>query len=173
MVSQSAHSGVTRFGAAALLAGDIVVAGLAPLWDTYFKQSDKALETGAAVIAVATFLGVWLLQRHAAAGHHARNSMRDGIAAAFVVTYLVIVAWAAFFSYYPIPPSEAGANTPQTVQLPPLTQALIGNFTVLTGVVVGGYFGADAVKQVTLINAQRRQSADSESGGVESVDDSS
>ena len=166
MVRPSSRSGFFRSGAVALFAGDVLVAGLAPLWDYFFKQSDKALMTGAAVIAVSTFLGVWLLQRHEAAGHHARNSMRDGIAAAFVVTYLVIVAWAAFFSYYPIAPSEAGAHPPPPLQLPPLTQALIGNFTILTGVVVGGYFGADAVKQVTLINAQGRQTGNV-SGGDE------
>jgi hypothetical protein len=172
MVRPSSRSGFITSGAVALFTGDVLVAGLAPLWDYYFKQSDKALETGAAVIAVSTFLGVWLLQRREAAGHHARNSMRDGIAAAFVVTYLVIVAWAAFFSYYPIAPSEAGAHPPPPLQLPPLTQALIGNFTILTGVVVAGYFGADAVKQVTLINAQRRQSADNVSGGDEPPDGS-
>lgn len=133
-----------RWGAAILVAGDLVVAAGAPAWNYYVKDYNTPLEAGAAVIAVGTFLGVWLLQRHAGAGRDDRNSMRDAIAAAFVVTYLVIVGWAAF-----IKSSDDTA--------PPLTKDLVGNFTVLVGVVVGGYFGADAVKQVTLINAQRRQ----------------
>jgi hypothetical protein len=101
--------------------------------------------------------------------------MRDGIAAAFVVTYLVILGWAAFFNYYSSPPPNAAPNAPTSpalqAQLSPLTQALIGNFTVLTGVVVGGYFGADAVKQVTLMTAQRRRAPGSDSGD-EPLDDS-
>lgn len=132
-----------RWGAATLVVGDLVIAAGAPIWNRYVQPYNTPLEAGAAVIAVATFLGVWLLQRHGGAGRHDRNSMRDGIAAAFVVTYLVIVGWAAF--------SFLGQGET------PLTKDLVGNFTVLVGVVVGGYFGADTVKQVTLINAQRRQ----------------
>lgn len=134
-----------KFGTAILVVADVVVAAGAPLWDQYFTQSDTALQVGAAVIAVTTFLGVWLLQRHAGAGRHDKNSMRDGIAAAFVVTYLVIAGWAAFLI------------TSKDRTLSALAENLIPNFTVLTGIVVGGYFGADAVKQVTLINAQHRQ----------------
>lgn len=135
-----------RWGAVTLVVVDVVVAAGAPNWNYYIPQFNTPLEAGAAMIAVATFLGVWLLQRHGGAGRSDRNSMRDGIAASFVVTYLVIVGWAAFIKSY----------NDQSFQLP-LTKDLVGNFTVLVGVVVGGYFGADAVKQVTLINAQRRQ----------------
>ncbi|WP_102417562.1 hypothetical protein [Mycobacterium sp. 4858] len=136
-----------RWGAAMLVVVDVVVAAGAPLWDQYFTKSDAALQVGAAVIAVATFLGVWLLQRHAGAGRSDRNSMRDGIAAAFVVTYLVIAGWAAFLI------------TSEGRHLSALAENVVPNFTVLTGIVIGGYFGADAVKQVTLINAQRRDQA--------------
>ncbi len=73
--------------------------------------------------------------------------MRDGIAAAFVVTYLVIAGWAAFLI------------TSEGRHLSALAENVVPNFTVLTGIVIGGYFGADAVKQVTLINAQRRDQA--------------
>lgn len=132
-----------RWGAAMLVVGDVAVAAGAPLWNRYVPEFNTPLEAGAAVIAVATFLGVWLLQRHGGAGRDDRNSMRDGIAAAFVVTYLVIVGWAAFMR----------GQEAQT----PLALTVVPNFTVLTGVVVGGYFGADAIKQVALINARRRQ----------------
>lgn len=125
------------------MAGVVIVAAGAPAINYFVPHYNSPLEAGAAVIAVVTFLGVWLLQRHVGAGRYDRNSMRDGIAAAFVVTYLVIVSWAAFM------------RGEQAVT--PLAQAVIPNFTVLVGVVVGGYFGADAVKQVSLINARRRE----------------
>jgi hypothetical protein len=35
---------------------------------------------------------------------------------------------------------------------------VLPSFTVLTGVVVGGYFGADAIKQVTHIKAAQGRS---------------
>lgn len=69
--------------------------------------------------------------------------MRDAIAAAFVVTYLVIVGWATFFK--------------GDTERPELSKEVVGSFTVLVGVVIGGYFGADAIKQVTLINARSRE----------------
>lgn len=130
-------------GVAALVIGDLVVATGAPFLNKLFKGWNGPLEAAAAAIAVGTFLGVWLLQRHGGAGRHDRNSMRDAITAAFVVTYLVIVGWATF--------SALGND------VTPFTKDLVANFTLLVGVVVGGYFGADAVKQVTLINAERRQ----------------
>ncbi|OBI18361.1 hypothetical protein A5713_18035 [Mycobacterium sp. E2497] len=126
-----------------LLIGDVVVAAGAPFLNKRFEGWNGPLEAGAAVIAIGTFLGVWLLQRYRGAGRSDRNSMRDAIAAAFVATYLVIVGWATF--------SKLGGDQTQ------LARDLVTNFTVLVGVVVGGYFGADAIKQVTLINAQRRQ----------------
>jgi hypothetical protein len=160
----------------ALVLFDIVIAAGTP-WVNTVTDNDAILAGGAAVIAVATFLGVWLLQRDAAAGRYDRNSMRDGIAAAFVVTYLVIVSWSAFFAMTNANPSPSAnpapapifppaSNSAATPQLSPLTQAFIGNFTILTGVVVGGYFGADALKQVTQINARSRQQngADSSDG---------
>ncbi|WP_418001600.1 hypothetical protein ACNO8X_14805 [Mycobacterium sp. PDNC021] len=128
---------------AALVVGDLVIATGAPFLNKLFKGWNGPLEAAAAAIAVGTFLGVWLLQRHGGAGRHDRNSMRDAITAAFVVTYLVIVGWATF--------SALGND------VTPFTKDLVANFTLLVGVVVGGYFGADAVKQVTLINAERHQ----------------
>jgi hypothetical protein len=84
--------------------------------------------------------------------------MRDAIAAAFVVTYLVIVGWSAFFNYL--------TDVTQQSALSPLTSSLITNFTALTGVVVGSYFGADALKQITQINAMKgREQAAKKSGG--------
>jgi hypothetical protein len=78
----------------------------------------------------------WASRKIGEAGRDDRNSMRDGIAAAFVVTYLVIVGWKAFIKSY----------NDQSYQLQ-LTRDLVGNFTVLVGVVVGGYFGTDAVNR--------------------------
>jgi predicted MFS family arabinose efflux permease len=153
----------TRRAAEAMIGLDILVALGAPLWNYYFKQVDIPLQLGAAVIAVATFFGVWLLQRNEAAGRASRNSMRDAIAAAFVVTYLVIVGWSAFFNYL--------TDVTQQSALSPLTSSLITNFTALTGVVVGSYFGADALKQITQINAMKdREQAAKKSGGDATTD---
>lgn len=140
---QQRQDRLARWGAATLVAGDLVVAAGAPVWNRYVEPFNIPLESGAAVMAVGTFLGVWLLQRHAGAGRDERNSMRDAIAAAFVVTYLVIVGWATFFK--------------GDTERPELSKEVVGSFTVLVGVVIGGYFGADAIKQVTLINARSRE----------------
>ncbi|MFJ9370470.1 hypothetical protein ACIRRA_39445 [Nocardia sp. NPDC101769] len=118
----------------------IVVAAAAPLWDYFFSKKDAPLAGGAGVIAAATFFGVWLIQRKHAQGRANRNSMRDAIAAGFVVTYLALVAWAAFLNL--IGGRDGNALDPLTA-----------NFTVLTGVVVGGYFTADAAKQIAQIKA--------------------
>jgi hypothetical protein len=95
---------------------------------------------------------VWLIQRDSVYGREnsTRNPIRDAIAAAFVVTYLLIVGWTAFFHLY---------KQGQQYQLAPLTQTFVNNFTVLTGVVVGSYFGVDAVKQVAQIRGQQHKTS--------------
>ncbi|MGW5228475.1 hypothetical protein ACWEP5_26485 [Nocardia niigatensis] len=130
----------TAVGATILMTSVVVVAAAAPLWDYFFHTRDAPLAGGAGVIAAATFFGVWLIQRKHAQGRANRNSMRDAIAAGFVVTYLVLVAWTAFLTLV----GSRGGNA-----MDPLT----ANFTVLTGVVVGGYFTADAAKQIAQIKA--------------------
>jgi hypothetical protein len=130
--------------AATLVLVDVAVATVAPIIAEW-KNNLTWLQVGAAVIAVATFLGVWLLQRHRAAGRAEWNSMRDAIAAAFVLTYLAIVGWVTFIGFYK-------TDEPKVIGL---TSMLVQNFTVLTGVVVGGYFSADAIKQVTRIRAKQ------------------
>ena len=127
-----------------LVSVDLVVAVGAPLWNYYFTTGDAALQAGAAVIAVTTFTSVWLIQRSRTYGYPTTESMRDAIAASFVVTYLVMVAWSAFFRY------TENMDLGRQVVLAPLTQTLISNFTILTGLVVAFYFGADAFKQVAL-----------------------
>lgn len=141
-----------RRGAAALIVFDVGVAIGAPLWDDYFTRTDTALQLGAAALAIATFLGVWFLQRPADAADH-MNAMRDAIAASFVVTYLAIVGWSAFLITIAGRPMSA------------IAQDVIPNFTVLTGIVVGGYFGADALKQVTLINRRPGKGGDDNGTG--------
>jgi hypothetical protein len=130
--------------AATVLIVDATVAVGAPIWDYYFTRSDIPLQVGAAVIAVVTFLGIWMVQHNLTGSGPETNSMRDAIAAAFVVTYLVIVGWATFLGFYSGERQET---------LNPLANTVLPSFTVLTGVVVGGYFGADAIKQVTHIRA--------------------
>ena len=133
-----------RTGRILLVSVDLAVAVGAPLWNYYFTRDDIPLQAGAAVIAVTTFTSVWLIQRSRAYGNPTTDSMRDAIAASFVVTYLVMVAWSAFFNY------AVNVDQGRQAVLAPLTQTLISNFTILTGLVVGFYFGTDAVKQVAL-----------------------
>lgn len=111
---------------------DLAVAVGAPLFHSNF-----VLQAGVGVIAVNTFASVWLLERGSEEGKKPLTSpMRNSIAASFVVTYLVLVGWSAFLQG-------------QTNLAPNgLTQVLISNFTILTGIVVGFYFGTDAIKQV-------------------------
>lgn len=75
----------------------------------------------------------------------------DAVAAAFVMSYLVIVGWSTFFRVV----------TPEArFELRPISKEFIANYTFLTGIVVGSYFGADAIKQVAII--RHRQSDGSE-----------
>src|ERR1700687_4068565 len=135
-----------------LVVVNCTVAVGAPVWNYYFTRSDIALQAGAALVAVTTFTCVWLLQRSRKWGDPLADSMRDGIAASFVVTYLVMVGWAGFFNY------SVSTDPAQLDRLAPLTQQLIGNFTVLTGIVVGFYFGTDAVKAVVAGRQPQRTS---------------
>jgi len=128
-----------------MVATDAAAAVGTPLWDYFFKSSDLALWSGAAFIAANTFLGIWAIERRPES-RRSSDALRDAIASSFVLTYLVIVSWSAFFN----------TTTDRTTELQPLTSTLITNFTALTGVVVGSYFGVGAVEK--LVNA--RQSSD-------------
>jgi hypothetical protein len=106
-------------------------------------RTDTALQVGTALIAVVTFLGVWLIQRDPVDKPPSVTEVRDAIAAAFTITYLVMVAWTAFGN-----PGSQNASD-QIQPLSALTEMLTSHFSVLTGIVVGFYFGADAFKHGT------------------------
>jgi hypothetical protein len=126
----------------ALVGVDFIAAAGAPVVDQLASYTNTALQVAAAVIAVWTYFFVWLIQRDPVNKDPRTNSVRDAITASFVVTYLVMVSWSAFFNMAPANGQYA---------LDPLGQTFISNFTFLTGVVVGSYFGADVVKQVAQI----------------------
>src|SRR5690242_11842963 len=134
-----------------LVGVNLAIAAAGPVWDRH-SDTDMPLEMGAAVVAVWTFFMVWLIQRDPAYAREnpASNPLRDAIAAAFVVTYLVIVGWTAFFHLF------SSVDHPA---LAPLTQTFVTNFTFLTGVVVGSYFGVDVVKQVVQIRGQEHKTS--------------
>ncbi|MGF6889247.1 hypothetical protein ABIA39_000339 [Nocardia sp. GAS34] len=137
---------MTDVRVAAMIGIDGVTAVGAPAWNYFFQRSEVPLQAGAAVVAVTTFTCVWLIQREAGSKSPATtNSMRDAIAAGFVVTYLLMVGWSAFFAY------SVHTNLQDVDQLQPLTKTLIDNFTWLTAAVVLSYFGADAFKQFNQI----------------------
>jgi hypothetical protein len=75
--------------------------------------------------------------------------MRDAIAAAVVIVYLVILCWSTFF-----PRLSPSNNT----VLNPLTSTFITNFTAVTGIVIGFYFTGVTATQI----AAHRQNSRSE-----------
>ncbi|GAC1397104.1 MAG: hypothetical protein NVSMB60_06850 [Mycobacterium sp.] len=143
----------------ALVSVDLTAAAAAPIVDHLFSDTNTALQVAAAVIAVWTYFFVWVIQRDPVNKDPRTNSVRDAITASFVVTYLVMVAWTAFFNM---------ASTDSQYALDPLGQTFISNFTFLTGVVVGSYFGADVVKQVAQIR-HRQAETDNQSEATREV----
>jgi hypothetical protein len=124
-----------------MLIVDSVIAVAAPPIDIWYLENVNhsaqiPLESGAALVAVVTFVGIWLIQRYWSGGD-ALTDMRSAISGSFIVVYLVILSWSAFF-----PP---GFNTGI---LDYLSSTFISNFTVLTGVVVGFYFTTTAASYI-------------------------
>ena len=119
---------------------DATAAVLSPAVNYFIEGSDVALQCGAALIAIATFLG-FAYYGLAVMDRSSSDALRDAIASAFVAVYLTIVGWSAFF----------GVLTDTDIKdarLSPLTQTVISNFTTLTGVVVAFYFSTAAVVRV-------------------------
>jgi hypothetical protein len=104
---------------------------------------------GAALIAVATFLG-FAYYGLAVMNRSSSDALRDAIAAAFVTVYLTIVGWSAFFN------TLTDAERPQ---LAPLTQTVITNFTTLTGAVMAFYFTSAAAVRIIETRAAARSGA--------------
>jgi drug/metabolite transporter (DMT)-like permease len=125
---------------------DGLIAVGAPFFDVWYVRyafktppPDIPLQGGAALIAVVTFVGIWLIQR-SRPSVDPLSEMRDAITAAVVVVYLVILAWSSF-----LPQISKTSN--QTLN--PLTSTFITNFTALTGVVIGFYFTSTAAAQIS------------------------
>jgi hypothetical protein len=62
-----------------LVVVDFGVAVGAPVWNYYFGRSDTALQAGAGLIAVTTFISVWFIQRSRRYNLPTTDSMRDGV----------------------------------------------------------------------------------------------
>lgn len=141
-----------RKAVVALIAVNCVTAVAAPITDIwYIHHIDPAqvpFEAGAALIAITTFLGIWVIQREQYV-NDMLTGMRDAISGAVIAVYLVVFSWVAFF-----PP---GYNTGP---LNTLTSTLITNFTVISGIVVTFYFGTIAYLQ---ISARRQKQSEEKS----------
>lgn len=134
-----------------MFAIDSVAAVAAPPINTWYLHTQGTgaqipLESGAALIAVTTFVGIWLIQRQRSSSDTSVD-MRSAIAGSFILVYMVMVVWSAFFAY-----GNSG-------QLNVLSSTLITNFTVLAGVVVASYFTASAASAIA---ADRRSSSKQE-----------
>jgi len=75
------------------------------------------------------------------------EDMRRAITVALVTVYLVLVSLVAFFTNI-----KRG-----TVELDPLTQAMITSFTAIVAIVIPSYFGATAYVQVSEARANRKE----------------
>ena len=122
----------SRLALLIVLVIDGVIAAAAPPISAYYygdKGPDQIpLGSGAALIAVVTFVGIWRVQRLGPSDDSLAD-MRNAISGAFIVVYLVILSWSAFV--------PAGTNTgPIGI----LSATFITNFTALTGVVIAFYF---------------------------------
>lgn len=120
---------------------DSAIAFLAPIANHPIAKTfsiDMPLMSGAALIAVLTFTGIWYAERMYL-GSASSVAMRDGIAGSFVVAYLVIVGWSAFFPTY---------RRGQENELAALSREMLTNFTYVTGIVIAFYFGSQAISQV-------------------------
>jgi hypothetical protein len=142
---------------------DGLIAVGAPFFDVWYGRyafktpaPDIPLQGGAALIAVVTFVGIWLIQR-SRPSVDSLSEMRDAIAAAVVVVYLVILAWSSFF-----PQISKSSNE----ELNPLTSTFITNFTALTGVVIGFYFTSTAATQI----AANKSKQSAQNGAANSTD---
>jgi hypothetical protein len=110
----------------------LLVAAGAVLSD--WRNTDLWAAAAAAMVGVLTFFGVLGLHDESAL---AKERIRDAIASAFIVVYLVLLGLLAFQSV-----SGEGFETPE------VANTLVTNFTVLMGVVIAAYFGATTYEKV-------------------------
>ncbi len=110
---------------------------------TYYRGTQAPLAFSTVAAAVITFF--YLMPRPNNTSGDASSGeglLRRAIAGSIVVQYLVLVGLAAYL--------QVGAE-----KLPPITETLITNFTMIVGVVIAFYFGSSAYVQ-----GQRQRGAD-------------
>ncbi|GAA0380790.1 hypothetical protein [Streptomyces blastmyceticus] len=122
-----------------------------------YNAADVGYMIAAGVIAPVTLLGIWYYEIRYLSKDLA-DAMRDAIAAAFVLLYLTIVSWSAFFRY-----------RTDKADLSPLTHDVMGNFGTLTGVVVAFFFGSNAVGKILEAAQSRGRAEDTPPGQARAV----
>lgn len=132
----------------AVIGVDVALAVVGP-WKVV--QDDKPLQMCAAVIAIWTYFMVWSIQRHPrqTAAAPASNPVRDAVASAVIVTYLVMVSWTTF---------NRLATNEEQVKLDALSQVMVSHFTTLTAIVVIAYIGANSAEKLAPLFARPQQS---------------
>lgn len=118
---------------------DVIAAVGGPLIDTVFDVGDAPLSIAYGIAAVVTFLGLLpiAIDREKAGGF----GFRELIASVFIIIFFLLLTSEAFFH----------VNLPEGN----LTPQLVSNFTTLTGVVVGAYFGVTALEKVSDSRSRR------------------
>jgi hypothetical protein len=108
---------------------DVLLAVAGSLVTYFFHFADMPLATAFSVATVVTFFGLI----HYSNGRVERGfGFREALAASIFTLYLLVVANVIFF--------RSGD------ELPPLGRAMLENFTTLTTVVAGFYFGGKAIE---------------------------
>jgi hypothetical protein len=118
---------------------DVIAAIGGPLIDYVYDIGDIPLSIAYGIAAVVTFLGLLPI---AIDREKANNfGFRELIASVFVIIFLLLLTSEAFFH----------VNLPEGN----LTSQLVNNFTTLTGVVVGAYFGTTAIEKFSGSHSRR------------------
>ena len=105
---------------------------------TKYHLADQSLTGALLLVGIITFFGFMRIGE-TTGGEWAihRGGMRTAITVAIVTTYLVLLAYVAFFR-----PLGGVAD-----QLPQITTNLLTSFTTIVGIVIPFYFGASAYVQ--------------------------
>ncbi|MDG4820158.1 hypothetical protein O7628_32145 [Micromonospora sp. WMMD956] len=130
---------------ASVIIFDLAVAVIAPPIDNHFSPKYyTALMSGSAAVAVVTLVGFVFILR-STRGVTSTEAVRDSIAIAFVVVFLVILGWSSFYAQ---------------AEVPGLAKTLVPDFIGLMGVVLAFYFGTTVLAK--FVEAKYESSAPAE-----------
>jgi hypothetical protein len=126
----------------AIAVADVVLAAGGTLTAHLFTLADMPLALAFSTATVLTFFGLIHYARFREPGDF---GFREALAGALFTLYLLVVSNVIFF--------RVGAS------LPPLAETMVENFTTLTTVVAGFYFGGKAIEGAVRASGARRSTS--------------